>query len=138
MGGGRLSPSTFPEGCVPSQDRDRDLDGGERGVDPHPAVGQQWPALRLHPVGDQLPRPPRHRCLHPGRLLEEDQRAGDMPGLSGHPGTINLKSKSVSQHLGTEIVLKKQRSASAFSPEPPGISRPELFSRTLTLSVWFY
>lgn len=58
------------------QDRDGDPGGGERGVDPHPAVGQQRPALRLHPVGDQLPGPARHGCLHPGRLLEEDQRAG--------------------------------------------------------------
>lgn len=102
-------------------------------MDPHPAVGQQWPALRLHPVGDQLPRPARHRCLHPGRLLEEDQRAGDMSVKS--PWNY---SKFVSQHFRTETALKKQRSASTFSSEPPGISRPELFSHTLTLSVWFY
>lgn len=55
------------------QDRDCYLGGGERGVDPHPAVGQQRPAVRLHPVGDELPRSARHRRLHPGHLLDEDQ-----------------------------------------------------------------
>lgn len=53
-------------------------------MDPHPAVGQQRPALRLHPVGDQLPRPARYRRLHPGRLLEEDQRAGNAQSASSH------------------------------------------------------
>lgn len=70
------------------QDCDRDLDGGERCVDPHPTVGQQRPALRLHPVGDQLPRPARYRRLHPGRLLEEDQRAGSTLTLSVHTTTL--------------------------------------------------
>lgn len=60
------------------QDCDCDLGGSECGVDPHPAVGQQWPAVCLHPVSDELPRSTRHCCLHPGSLLEEDQRAGNM------------------------------------------------------------
>lgn len=60
------------------QDRDSDLGGGERGVDPHLTVGQQWPALRLHPVGDELPRSACHCRLHAGCVLEEDQRAGNM------------------------------------------------------------
>lgn len=59
------------------QDRDSDLSGGERGVDPHPAVSQQRPTVCLHPVGDELPRSARPGRVHPGRVLEENQRAGN-------------------------------------------------------------
>lgn len=63
--------------CCLFQDRDSDLGGGKCRVDPHLTVGQQRPAVCLHPVSDELPRSARHCCLHSGCLLEADQRAGN-------------------------------------------------------------
>lgn len=62
------------------QDCDCHPGGGERGVDPNPAVGQQRSAVCLHPVSDQLPRATHHCCLHSGRVLEEDQWTGNTQG----------------------------------------------------------
>ncbi|TTE66782.1 Sodium/glucose cotransporter 5 [Bagarius yarrelli] len=50
--------------------------GHQRGLDPDPSERQQWPALRLHPIGDQLPSSARYRHLCHGSVLEKNQRGG--------------------------------------------------------------
>lgn len=95
------------------QDCDRDPGGGECGVDPHPAVGQQWPAVRLHPVSDELPRSTRHRCLHSGCVLEEDQRAGNPHPTTAETSKVHivLWEQSKSQCCKKKLAWKRKHHA---------------------------
>ncbi|XP_074153271.1 sodium/glucose cotransporter 4 isoform X2 [Sminthopsis crassicaudata] len=62
------------------------LGGHQHSLDPHHPERQQRAALRLHPVGHQLPGAAHHCALPPGHLLPPGHRARGLLGPGLRPG----------------------------------------------------